>query len=314
MSAKKKWLSGRYFSYVLMLINTFCWGAALIIVKPALETTTPFRFLFYRFVLASILVIPLLFKYSKTVKNISQKLKTIIPLEILGTSLALSLLYLGLAQTSAIEASLLTMTTPIWIVVGGVLILKEREENREAIGLVLAVFGTALLTLFPFMQNSIATQSGISITGNLLVFLSVIAVAFYYLLAKKAYLRMPKLFVTSISFIVGAVSMLPLVIWEHSGSEGSLINTMLNDLTDTKVIVAAVYMATFGSIIGLTAYIKGQDGIEASEAALFTYLQPLIFLPLAYVLLGEKIFSVQIIALIIILIGVWIAESRIRKH
>jgi drug/metabolite transporter (DMT)-like permease len=82
------------------------------------------------------------------------------------------------------------------------------------------------------------------------------------------------------------------------------------DIASPAVLIASFYMATFGSIIGLTAYIKGQDGIESSEAGLFYYLQPLIYIPLAFLVLGEVIMQNQILALGVILLGVVIAERR----
>lgn len=69
-------------------------------------------------------------------------------------------------------------------------------------------------------------------------------------------------------------------------------------------------MAVFGSIVGLTAYIQGQDGIESSEASLFWYLQPLIAIPLAFIVLGEKALPLQWLGLGLVLIGVAIAERR----
>ncbi len=86
------------------------------------------------------------------------------------------------------------------------------------------------------------------------------------------------------------------------------------DFTHRSVWLASVYMAIFGSIIGLTAYIKGQDGIEASEASLFTYLQPLVFIPAGILLLHETVHPLQIFAMALILFGVYIAEKRSKKR
>jgi drug/metabolite transporter (DMT)-like permease len=69
-------------------------------------------------------------------------------------------------------------------------------------------------------------------------------------------------------------------------------------------------MAIPGSVIGLISYIEGQDRIEASEASLFVYLQPLIYLPLGLILLQEKIFTQQLVGLGLILLGVIVAEKR----
>ena len=62
MAPHKKPIS-RNVAYILLLLNTILWGAALIVVKPAYEVTTPFRFLLYRYSLAVVLSLPLLVFY-----------------------------------------------------------------------------------------------------------------------------------------------------------------------------------------------------------------------------------------------------------
>jgi drug/metabolite transporter (DMT)-like permease len=67
-------------------------------------------------------------------------------------------------------------------------------------------------------------------------------------------------------------------------------------------------MATFGSIIGLTAYFAGQARMEASEAGLFTYLQPLVYIPLAWFWLGERATWPMLVAVLCVIAGVGAAE------
>ena len=67
-------------------------------------------------------------------------------------------------------------------------------------------------------------------------------------------------------------------------------------------------MALAGSIIAFWAYTKGQEYIEAGEAAIFTYLQPLITFPLAYFWLHESISSVGLAACLLIAAGVYVSE------
>jgi len=74
--------------------------------------------------------------------------------------------------------------------------------------------------------------------------------------------------------------------------------------------IAVVYMGIFGSILGLTLYLIGQDKIEASEASLFTYLQPIFSVPTAILLLSESVSILNIVAIIIIITGVYLAEKR----
>ncbi|NCN87664.1 MAG: EamA family transporter [Candidatus Pacebacteria bacterium] len=309
--AKKR--NSRLQSYFFLLINTIVWGAALIVVKPALEYTTPFRYMLYRYLIATIAAIPIILLI---LKNISKKqlkkvkLKQIILLEALGSGLALAALYSGLKFTSALEANLLTTTVPIFVTLGGIFLLKEKQERNEWIGLIIAFIGTLILTLAPiFSLNGQFTQ--FSIWGNLLILLHNIINLFYFPLAKRVYQGAPKLLISGISFYIGLVFFIPLVMFElGSPNPMTLINTMISELQNFSVLWAAFYMAIFGSIIGLTAYIKGQEGIEASEASLFWYLQPLIYIPLGYIMLNEKINTIQVVSLLVIFIGVFIAEKR----
>jgi len=305
--SKKK--SARLTSYSWLLLNAVVWGAALIIIKPAFAVTTPFRFLFYRYLLAVLFSLPwLIIFWEKHKKNFKKNISKILPLEILGTTIVLSLLYFGLDRTSAIEASLLTTTTPIFITLMGIFILKEKQELHESFGLAIAFIGTILLTILPVITNG-GLQS-ISLTGNLLIIGQNLAAAFYFVLAKKHYHKMSKLFVTTISFNIGLVSFFFLSLFEAGASMTHFIQSIQVDLSHQSVWIASIYMAIFGSIIGLTAYIKGQDGIEASEASLFSYLQPLIYLPLGFIMLGEQVTLIQVTLLGLILFGVFFAEKR----
>lgn len=292
-----------------MLLNTVVWGAALPLVKPGLEVTTAFRFLFERFTLASLLVIPLLWWFWRNRPSLRVSLPKIIGLELLGTTVALSLLYLGLERTSALEASLIATTTPIFTTLGGIIFLHEKEERREWIGLGVALFGTLLLVGEPLISGS-WRGAEFSFLGNVMIFLQNIAIATYYLLAKKYYRGLPKLFVASVSFVVGMISFGVISLLEVGGSIGGLATAVRLDLGVPAVWLAVGYMATLGSIVGLTAYIKGQDGIEASEASLFTYLQPLVYVPLSWMIFGDSLSPFLLLALAVIASGVLIAESK----
>lgn len=301
-------LPARWPAYVLLLINTVCWGAALVITKPAFDTTTPFRFLFYRFLMAGILSIPLLLYYLPRVKNLWPTLKKIVGLELLAI-VTLSVLYTGLVYTTAIEASLITTTTPLFVTVLGFFVLKEKIEKNERAGLAIAFISTLALTIIPALayMNGLRT---FSLMGNLLILTQNCTHAVYLVLAKTRYQGVPKLFVAAVSFYLGMAAFFILSLLEVSFDLSVLTQAFAVDLQTPQVLFSALYMATFGSIIGLTTYIKGQEYIEVSEASLFNYLQPLVYLPLGMMFLGERFSLVQLGLMLLILIGVALAEFR----
>lgn len=303
-------MSKRLKSYFFMIISTIAWGAFLPIVKLGFNDSdiTPFRFLFYRFFLAGVLSLPIVVYYWKRIKHKWQTLKTIILLELIETSLALSCLYIGLSQISALEANIIATSAPLFIIFGGIIFLRERQDHHEWLGLIFAFFGTILITLEPMWHGDGSLMN--SLGGNLLIIAHNILNAIYFLLAKKRYHKIPKLFVSSISFYVGIITFAFLSIMELQFNINLWKSSVVHDLSSVMLWGVVIYAAVFGSIIGLTAYIKGQDGIEASEASLFTYLQPAIYIPLGYFLLQESASLLQIFSLLIIIFGVYIASRK----
>ncbi len=299
----------RSLAYFYLLINTLVWGASLVIVKPALNLVTPNQYLLYRFFFASAFSLPTLIYYLPKIKNKKQVISKIIPLELLGTTLALWLLYTGLDKTTALEASFLVTTTPIFVTLFGVFFLKEQLEKHEVIGLTTAFIGTILLIFLPIIIQQ-QTLNNISIVGNLLIVAQNIATASYFILAKKYYQKLPKLFVVSLSFLIGFFSFFIINLVSLDFFIITLIKQSYLNLSQPIVLTASLYMAIFGSIIGLTTYIKGQALIETSEAVLFNYLQPLVYMPLSTILLNETIYPLQLISLTIIILGVYLAEKR----
>lgn len=295
-------------AYAYLLINTVTWGAALPLVKFGLPFTTPFRYLFYRYCIAVLCSIPIFWYYRKIIAKHLTSLPAILGTELIGTTLALSLLYLGLSRTSALEASFIATTSPIFLTIGSIFFLREREERHEWMGLILAFLGTALLVLLPYLAGNVHADG--SLSGNILVLLQNIAIVAYFILAKRHYKKLPKLLVAAISFVVGVVSFFLLSLFEAAGSLTSFSRAVEVDLLRPEVWFIAVYMAVFGSIVGLTAYIKGQDAIEVSEAGLFTYLQPIVAIPLTYVLFQETLTIAHVVAGTFVILGVLIAESR----
>ncbi len=297
----------RHTAILLMLINTLCWGAALPFVKPALELTTPYQHLFMRYIIAGGLTFPVIIWYLYKQPLLWKSLPRIFALETLGTVITLSLLYEGLSRTSALHAGIITTAAPVFIVLGGVFFLGERQKKREWLGLLLSLSGTLLLTIYSSWQD-LGAAGSLLLFGNILLMGQNISDATFFLAAKKNYTPLPKIFVTAVSFWVGMIGFALLsMVKLRTGPITFLLDTSA-DFTQPPVAFAALYMAIFGSIIGLTTYIAGQNLMEASEASLFRYLQPLVYVPLAVFFLHEPFDRLTALALLIITSGVLIAR------
>ena len=298
-------MSKRTKAYLALLTTTILWGAAFPIIKPSYDHISPFQFLFFRYLIAAPLTLPFLIYYFKKLKPTLKQSINIILLELLGASFALAILYVGLAKTTALEASLIAATSPVITTLGGIIFLKEREEKKEWIGLIISFLGSLILVFEPIFNDQSLLKT-FSLSGNLIILSYNFIIAAYYLLAKKHYKNLPKIFVTSTSYLISLITFSVILAVTKTPTPLSLLKI-------PSVAIATIYMAIPGSIIALTARIYGQNLIEASEASLFQYLQAVVAIPTVFFLLNQTPTTGQLIAIIVILIGVFLGEYRPRK-
>lgn len=301
LSSKKTCLpAGRSFAYALLLLNTVLWGLSPPIIKVALNFVTINQFLLGRYLIASLLFLPLYFIFQKPgqTRLRHSNWPLLIFLGLLGTPLTLIPLYEGLKLTSSIESSILTATGPLMIIIGGRIFLKEKISKNEKIGLVIAIIGTLLLVARPLVSDG--SNFKFSFLGNLLTLGSNVIWAAFLLLIKK--LKVDASQISLVSYLVAIPAFTLLLFLEPATL---LVKT---NISAPAALFGIFYMAIAGSIIAFWAYTKGQEYIEAGEAAIFTYLQPLITFPLAYFWLHESISNVGLVACLLIASGVYFSE------
>lgn len=302
-------LSTRSLAYLALLLNTLVWGAALPIVKPALSFITPYQYLFYRYLFAAPLSLPiliyLLYKHRPNLKTLA----AICSMELIGVTIALTFLYEGLSRTSSIEAGLIANSTPLFITLGGIFFLKEKEELHELLGLTLAVIGITIITLEPFTSGKIGLDSP-SLIGNLLILGHNFFWTAYLLLAKRVYPKTSKVLIGFISLWIGLLSF-GFISYLKSGTD---VGTVITHLSEPSILTAALYMGVLGSIIAVPAIIIGNNLIEASEASLFSYLQPAVYIPLGVLWLSEPFSPIMAAALLLTATGVMVAETRTKRY
>jgi drug/metabolite transporter (DMT)-like permease len=115
--------------------------------------------------------------------------------------------------------------------------------------------------------------------------------------------HLPRLTITAINILTGV----PIFLF-YSYLTGEPLT--FSQSTHPSVLLSVGYMAMLGTILGFTLLYYGYKHIEASEATLFSYLQPLVYIPLATLWLKEPLYPIQIFGLVMILIGVIIAQHR----
>jgi drug/metabolite transporter (DMT)-like permease len=278
-------------------------GFVFPLTKPALQNISAFNYMYMRYLFAAVFFLPVvIWFFIKNPPKLSILWKIFL-LEAFVAPAGLIVLYLGLAKTTALESSLITMMAPIFTTFGGIYFLYEKQEKHEWLGLALAFFGSAMLVFEPLLAGGLGNVK-FSLEGNLFLLGYNILVTLYFLAAKKIYKDTSKIFASGMNVVFG----LPIYFIMDKITGASVPGMLLNPQT----LVAVVYI-TFYTVAAAPLYLYGQGKIEASEASVFVYLSGVIGAPLSVLILHEKMSLFAGLCLIAIVLGVVIAEARRKR-
>lgn len=290
-------------AYLALIISSVIWGIASPVIKYTLNYLSPISFLYFRFLIVSIIMfIPIILRVRK-IGVPKENIMIYIFLGLLCTPINLILFFVGIEKTTSMDASLINTISPILVVLCGAYFLKEKINNYEKAGTVLALIGTIFTLIEPLINNN--KTIGSSIWGNFLVLLSALEWVYFIILTKKFHKdKIDPLLLTGFSFFLGFLIMLPLHLFEITKYPVSLFSL------NTGAILGLLFMAVFSSAVAYFAYIYGLTIIEASKAGVFSYLQPVFAIPVSILILHEKLTLPFLAGAFLITVGVILCEHN----
>ena len=294
----------RLTAYLLLTFTAAIWGIAGPVIKATLSFIPPFTFLFWRFLLASIIFLPFFIWLARKEKETLKTLLPIVPIGFLGIPLCLAFVFLGFERTSALDGTILSALAPIFIVLAGVFFLKEKVSKLEALGLAVAIAGSVVMVSQPLLEGGGFARN--NLLGNIFIILSDIVWTGYVVASKKEFKKHSPLVITAVSFFTGLVTIFPLALLE----KGPQILNFQFSILNSGALWGLLYMTILSSVIAYFTFEAGLRLIEASEATLFAYLQPIFAAPVAVFWLGEKITPPFFLGAVIIAIGIVLTEYR----
>lgn len=217
--------------------------------------------------------------------------------------LALGFLFIGLSQSTVLDLVLINIISPLLVGLGGAMFLNEHITHKEKMGTAIAVIGVIIANIFPifFIENAH------KLSGNIFLIGFVITDAAGILLGKKLLKKhiSPQV-ISNYGLFVAMCAILPIAIYLNGA--GNLITNFIN--FDFKYQIAILYIGILAGTIAHFLMTKGVKTIEASEAILFKYLDPIFAVPLAILWLNEKVSLWFLLGSIFIILGVYIAEKK----
>jgi drug/metabolite transporter (DMT)-like permease len=289
-------------AYALLLLTTLLWGGNSVAGKLAVGHVSPMVVVFLRWALAVLVMLPLGWRQLREDWPVLRRHWLL--LAILGTggfTLFNVIFYTALHYTTAINVSIEQAGMPILIIAINFLFFRMRASWMQLVGVCVTIFGVLLTASHGDPRQLLKLQVNF---GDAIMLIAVLLYSGYsVVLRMKPRLHWQSL-ITALS-LAALVTSLPFLAWEIAAGKA-----MMPDATGWML---ALYIGLGVSVVSQVLYIRGNELIGANRAGLFINLVPIFGTLLSVLIIGEQFQFYQGLALVLVMGGIWLAETSGRR-
>lgn len=288
----------QFAAYICLVVAAMCWGGNTVAGKLALGHVSPMMLTSLRWFVATAIIAAISVPQLKRDWPVVRKnLPLLFFYGIVGYTLFNAMLYSAVKYTTAINVAIEQAGIPMLIFLLNFVFFRTGVSLAQIVGFAMTLLGVAVTAA----HGSLTTLLELGLnTGDGLMLVAVVAYAVYTIFLRwKPPLDWRTLM--AIPALGAMLSALPLLAWEASNGAAQL--------PDATGWLITIYTAIFASLMAQVFYIKGVEWIGANRAALFINLVPVFGTLFSVALLGEKLQPFHIVALVLALGGIAIAEK-----
>ncbi|TYR75174.1 EamA family transporter [Rossellomorea vietnamensis] len=276
--------------YAAMAI--FFWGVSFVSAKIVLGKLDPFTLIVFRFGIGAVFLLAVILLTRERILFSLRYLPHLFILAILGTFCHQLLQTTSLIFIDASSAGWLISVTPVFTVLLSMIFLHEKLSISKALGIIAAIMGVIMVT-------TAGNDDGWNFTFNIgffLMLLSTLNWAVYTVLLKSLKIPLEPTALTFYISFIGFLVSLPFIIRNH-GWEG------IPGLTAVEW-GHLLFLGIFVSGTGYWFWAKSLKVLQASQAGVLLYLEPIVTFAAAIIILHEKAMLTSIAGGLIIIGGV----------
>jgi len=281
--------------YAVLILQLVVASATHIVAKAVTAHVDAVTLTFLRTIISGLGMIILL-RARKVSWSIERKdLKRLVLLGFLGIPLNQFLYLYGIGFSTAANGALLYATTPVLVMVLSGFLLKETITVRKAAGIFLAFVGVAIV----IFERGLDFSSGTTF-GNVVIFIGVIAWAFFSVLGRPLILKYGALKVTCLAILIGTGIFFPV----------GMVSVLVNPIAAFSVSdwLGILYLGIGTSIVGYVLWYYAIGRIEVSKVAVFANGQPVLATVLAVIFLDYAITGNFVVGGVMTLTGVIVTQ------
>jgi drug/metabolite transporter (DMT)-like permease len=268
--------------YLYLFAGMAVVGVYVALSKPLTHAFPVFLLAFLRFLIAAVLMLPWL-KHSANPEQpalpLSQYEKTTLFWQSFFGNFLFSIFMLyGVSQTSATASGVILATLPAVVAVLSWYFLKERLTPAVGAAVLLAIVGVALMSVFAGSKNA---ASGMSLTGNALVFCCVVCEAVYIILGKRLTQSLSAQRISALINLIGLGLMAPFGLWQAISFNFAAV--------PFGVWALLLFYAIAASILSTALWLTGLKTVPAAHSGVFTIALPISATLVGISFLGEQL-------------------------
>jgi drug/metabolite transporter (DMT)-like permease len=286
----------KIFNWLLFLILCLVWGSSFILMKEGLQQLSPYEVAALRMLSAGIVLLPFALKSFKRMQR--KDLGLVIFSGVLGSFIPAILFCIAETKIDSALAGMLNALTPLFVITIGAVLFKSAVPWKKIVGVLIGFAG--MLVLF------LAQKEGSANSDVFLASLIVIATFAYGLNVNivNCYLKhVPSLDIAAIAFvalILPAVIVLYLAGFSDHNFSSALV---------IRAVGASAVLGIFGTAVASILFYMLMKRAGPLFSSMVTYGIP--FVAIGWGLLAnETIGQLEIVGLLIILSGVYLANRQ----
>lgn len=287
--------------YLKALFTVIVWGATFIATKIALREVSPATIVWLRFGMGTIILGVVVAARKQFALPERSEWLYFAMLGFLGVTFHQWLQATGLQTAKATTTAWIVATTPVFIALLGWLALKERLNNLQVLGIVLAAFGVLLIVSKGNFGALFTGEEGTF--GDLLILISSVNWAVYTILSRRELARHPA---ARMMFFVMLIGWFFVNIWIFGFGPGFGEIPHLTSSGWGAILVLGV----FGSGLAYIAFYDALQEIPASQLGVFFNVEPLVTTVLASFMINEKITVITLVGGAVIIFGIWLVNRK----
>lgn len=281
----------------MAIATSAIWGTTFISSKLLLqEGLSPAAIMMLRFVVAYVLMLPFV-RGRWLCRNVKDELLMLL-LGISGGSLYFLLENTALLYTLASNVAIIIAATPLLTMLTVHLMNKGKGASRRLYAYsLLSLVGVALVV---FNGNFILKLNPM---GDLLTFGAVITWVIYSIIIARLQDSYPSTMITRKVFSYGMLTLLPYFAFEPWGVTWEMIARPM-------VWGNVLYLGVLASLVCYVAWNIVIKRLGAVDATNYLYINPIVAMLTAWVVLDERITPLAMVGTALILVGVYLAERK----